>query len=367
MKQLKRVLLVAPYGGVPGGISRWTGHIVDYYKHQGYKDCQLVLVATGRSMFVDINMPIWKRVWTAWIDYRKIFADFNQRVMQGHDVMHLTSSASLSLFKDLYMLRKAKRQGLKTILHFRFGRIPELANKNNWEWKLIKRAVRISDKVIVIDQSSYDTLIAQGFDNIVILPNPVAPAVEKIVEENINIEKVKGEILFTGHVVKTKGVFELLEACSALDNLHLKLVGHITSDVRLQIERLYGKYPVWLSICGEMPYEEVIKEMMKCDVFVLPTYTEGFPNVILEAMAAGCAIISTPVGAIPQMLEAENGKTYGVLVEQKNVSTLKQAISSILRDETLKNEMRENVRSRVGEKYNMQSIWNRMLTIWETC
>ena len=310
-------------------------------------------------------MLIWKRIWTAWIDYRKILADFNQKIKQGYDVMHLTSSASLSLLKDIYMLRKAKKQGLKTILHFRFGRIPELINKNNWEWKLIKRTVTVSDKVIVIDQSSYDSLIAQGFDNIVILPNPVAPSVDKIVEENKNIERIKDEILFAGHVIKTKGVFELLEACSTLDNIHLKLVGHITSDMRLQIEQLYGKSPVWLSICGEEPYEDVIKEMMKCDVFVLPTYTEGFPNVILEAMAAGCAIISTPVGAIPQMLENDEKGRYGVLVEPQKVEDLARTIKMVLGDDSLKMEIRHNVQRRVMERYNISSVWKKMTALWE--
>lgn len=324
------------------------------------------LVSTARSTFVNTNMSLWKRAWIALIDYRKILADFNRQISQGYDVMHLTTSASYSLLKDLYMLRKAKKCGVKTVIHFRFGRIPELVNNNNWEWKLIKRVVNVADRVIVIDQNSYDSLIAQGFHNIYILPNPIAPVVEKIVKENCKADRVKGEILFTGHVVKTKGVFELLEVCSNLDNVHLKLVGHVTPQVRIEIEQLYGDNPTWLSICGEMPYEDVIKEMMKCDVFVLPTYTEGFPNVIVEAMATGCAIVSTPVGAIPQILEEENGKTFGVLVEPRNVIALKKALSEVLGDEDLKQELRKNVTMRVRERYNIQSIWNKLVSIWET-
>lgn len=363
---MNKILLVAPYGGVPGGISRWTSHIVEYHKNYGSRDCQLGLVPMGRSMFVNINMPVWKRLWYAGMDYRKIISDFNRKIKSGYNIMHLTSSGSLSLYKDLYMIRQARKHGLKSIIHFHFGRIPELARLNNWEWKLINKAVNEADKVIVIDQQSYDTLISLGFNNIEILPNPVAPIVEQIVSDNKSIARIPRQLLFTGHVVKTKGIFELLKACSELNDIKLKVVGHITPDMQQEIESLYGK-PEWLSICGEMPYEDVIKEMLRCDVFVLPTYTEGFPNVILEAMAAGCAIVSTPVGAIPQMLEDDEDGKYGLLVAPKDAAVLSDAITSVIDNEALKEEMRRNVRSRVSARYNIQSVWNELNSIWERC
>lgn len=363
---MKKILLVAPYGGVPGGISRWTSHIVEYHKGTREKSCELGLVPMGRSMFVNGNMPTWKRLWMAWIDYRKIFADFSRKIKFGYDVMHLTSSGSLSLYKDLYMLRQARKHGLKSILHFHFGRIPELAQLNNLEWKLINRAINKADKVIVIDSQSFDTLVSLGFKNIELLPNPVAPSVEKIISENRNIIRQQREILFVGHVVKTKGVFELLKACSSIENIHLKMVGHITPEMQQEIESIYGK-PEWLTISGEKPYEEVIKDMMRCDVFVLPTYTEGFPNVILESMAAGCAIISTPVGAIPQILEDEGDKKFGVLVEPRNATELHNAIVSLIDNEPMKIEMRRNVQKRVTERYNIKAVWHNMISIWENC
>ena len=361
-----KILFVAPYGGVPGGISRWTSHIVEYHKKYGRNDCDLGLVPMGRSMFVNINMPKWERLKAVWIDYRRILSDFNQKIKAGYDVMHLTSSGSWSLYKDLFMINNARKHGVKSIIHFHFGRIPELAQQNNWEWKLIKAVISRADKAVVLDQNSFDTLKEQGFRNIDILPNPVAPQVEKIVSENKDIKRLKGEILFAGHVVRTKGVFELLEACSELDGITLKMAGHITPEMQSEIEKIYGK-PEWLKIYGEIPYEEVIKAMMSCDVFVLPTYTEGFPNVILEAMAAGCAIVTTPVGAIPQILENEGDKHFGVLTEPRNSMALKEALHNLLSDEHLKDAMRINVKKRVRERYNIDSVWNKLLSLWESC
>lgn len=363
-----KVLFVAPYGGVPGGISRWTSHIIDHYKEHGHDDCQLGLVAMGRSSFVNIHMPLWRRLWSAWIDYRAIFRNLIAEIDNGqYDVMHLTSSGSLSLFKDIAMLKMARRKGLKCVIHFHFGRIPELSKQNNWEWRLLKKAVKLSDRAIVIDRASYDVLVSSGCQGIELLDNPIASQVVKTISENCDVRREDRVVLFTGHVVRTKGIFELLRACASIDGVLLKIVGHITAEMRQEIEREFGADALWYKAYGEMPYADVIKEMQKCDIFVLPTYTEGFPNVILESMAAGCAIISTPVGAIPQMLEDDEKGKYGLLVEPRDVKQLHDAIGHLLNDEPLKDEMRRNVQRRVNERYNIDVVWSKMLKIWKSC
>ena len=357
-----KVLLASPYGGVSGGISRWTEHIMTYYESLSDKDCMLKLLPMGRSRFVNVNSGKIYRLSSALVDYRKILSSFNLMLKSDKfDLMHLTSSASISLLKDLLMITRAKSEGIKTIIHFRFGRIPELAQKRNWEWKLLARVVRKADTVVVLDKSSYNTLLEAGFRNIVILPNPVSPKVVEIVRRNKDVVRQNNTILFAGHVVRTKGVFELLEACNALSHVKLKMVGYVEDDMR---KTLLEKARCKVDIVGEMPYDDVIREMLMCDVFVLPTYTEGFPNVILESMAAGCAIVTTSVGAIPQMLEDENDKKYGVVIPPQNVSKLKKAISMMLDDESLRLECRANARRRVIERYSMDSIWKQLINIW---
>ena len=359
-----RILLVSPYGGVPGGISRWTEHIVEYHKQRCLQECEIEVVPMGRDRFINVNSSIIYRLWTAVQDYSKILKNYRKKICRQHyDVMHLTSRASLSLFKDLYIIRQAKRRGVKSIVHFHFGRIPELLQARNWEWKLLAKVVKAADQAVVIDKTSYDTLRAKGFDNISFLPNPVAPRVVDIATENAGVEKIPRSVLFVGHVVKTKGVFELLEACSKIENVNLQLVGCITPDMQTQISNQYKDAP-WLSICGEKPYDEVVKEMCRCDVFVLPTYTEGFPNVILESMACGCAIVTTPVGAISEMLEEEGGKHYGIMVEPRNVGQLKEGIEKMLSDADFKNECRANAQQRVNERYNIDSVWRQMVGVW---
>ena len=362
------ILFATPYKCTTGGIAQWAGHIVSYYERLSGVKCALDVLPmndpkSGRST---VGMSLCHRIIYGIQTYSRVLKSLRKRLSADkYDILHISTSASISLSKDYLMIKCAKRRCVRAIVHFHFGRIPQIAKSNNWEWKLLKRVVRLADCAVVMDKASYDTLIANGFDNISLLPNPVAPRVVEIAAENANIQREPRSLLFVGHVVKTKGVFELLEACSKIENINLQVVGHITPEMQAQIETLY-KDASWLAICGEKPYDDVVKEMCKCDVFVLPTYTEGFPNVILESMACGCAIVTTPVGAIPEMLEEESNNHYGVMVEPRNVEQLKAGIEKMLSDADFKSECRANVQQRVIERYNMDSVWRQMTGIWDT-
>ena len=254
---------------------------------------------------------------------------------------------------------------MKAIVHFHFGRIPELKHKNNWEWNILKKVITSADKIIVLDKNSYTTLLASNFSNVEIVPNPVAPEIINQIDNIIDIKRMPGTILFVGHVVKTKGIFELIEACKTISNIKVKLIGHISDSMKSAIKSVAGyNNEQWLDIMGELSYKEVIVEMCKCDIFVLPTYTEGFPNVILESMASGCAIITTKVGAIPEMLEIDEKGKYCTFVDVGNIEQLKTAITNLLYNEKIKIELRKNVYRRVRERYSMPIIWEMLENIW---
>lgn len=105
--------------------------------------------------------------------------------------------------------------------------------------------------------------------------------------------------------------------------------------------------------------------MMACSVFVLPTYSEGFPNVILESMACGCAIIASNVGAIPEMLAINSQKPCGICIEPRNKKELKKAIEFILDHPDIAQEYGKRAKERVFREYSIDSVWLRMVKIWK--
>lgn len=363
-----KILLCSPFDLSSGsGIARWTNHIKKYHSEND-STISLNIFPMDRSSYIDEDINPVKRAYLGLKDYYKIVNGIHSEVSNNkYDIVHVASSASISIIKDIYLLKKLRKTNIKTIIHFHFGRIPELYKANNWEWKLICKVVKLATKIIVIDKKSYDTLIKSGFDNIEFLANPLAPEITKIIQKSSDVVRNKRNILFTGHVYKTKGVFELVEACSIIPDINLKIIGKYEEEIKSELLAIARRHKStdWIEFTGNLQHEKVIKAMLSCDIFVLPTYTEGFPNVILESMACSCAIVTTPVGAIPEMLEEENGKRYGILVSPQNVQELKEGIEKMLNNETLKQECHKNVQQRVNERYNIDAVWRQMCNIWK--
>ena len=364
-----KVLFCSPYNQgqkiVHSGIAVWANIIMDYYKRS---DCDSIIdvVPFDRKTDVDLKHSFIRRFYTAAREYRASVEDVRRKLRNGsYDSLHLCTSASYSLLKDYLLLKMAKKQGVKTVVHFHFGRIPSLYNKHNWEWRLLKNVSKLASKVIVIDESSYITMLNAGFDSVHFLPNPLSDAITNQIEKEKGIiDREQGKILFVGHVIPTKGIYEMVDACQEIPNLRLHIIGTVTSEIKDEIARRVGGAPDWLVFRGALPHENVIKEMLSSQVFVLPSYTEGFPNVILESMACGCGIVATNVGAIPEMLNIKSNNPCGICVSPQNKEELKDAIQSLINDSQLTMEYGKNAMNRVNSEYSISKIWEQLIKIW---
>ena len=358
-----RILFATPYNFPVGGISLWAQHIVNYHRTLD-DDFDIDVLAMDRKLPVSLQTNGLLRNITGFKEYFQYIHQEKQILdKQKYDVIHISSSASFSLLKDLWMINVAHARGVKAVVHFHFGRIPELKKSGNWEWKLLIRVIRKADCIIVLDNLSYQTLKMEGVNNIYKLPNPVAPIVSDYISSH-NFKKIPRRIFFAGHGDITKGIFELVDACKRIPNVEVIMAGEI-GDAMKQKLLVAANGGQWLNICGKLSFEQVLTNMMSCDLFILPTYTEGFPNVIIEAMACECAIVTCPVGAIPEMLEVDANGKYGLMVPPRNAEALYQAIMSIIDNEKLKNEFRFNAIRRINERYSMSIVWQQMTDIWK--
>lgn len=362
-----KVLLCSPYKGIVGGISRWTNHVIKFYNEnrQVYPELEVEFYSTDRQNKVYANTSLIKRVLLGIKDYIPVLRKYQKTITRNKfDVVHITTSASISLLKDLLMLKIARKKNVKTVIHFRFGRIPELYKKKNWEYRLINKVIKSADIVIVLDKRSYDVLITEGFTNIKILPNPLTPEIGNIIKLN-NVIREKRKILFAGHLIPTKGIFELVEACKDMPDIVLTMIGYGTDDMKNKLMMLSDNGS-WLEIKGEQSYENTILEMMSSQIFVLPTYTEGFPNVILESMACGCSIVASRVGAIPEMLNDGDEKICGICIEPQKPVEIKKAILKFLDDEDFAQLCSQNAVDKVNKNYSMPNVWDLMHNLWKS-
>lgn len=138
-------------------------------------------------------------------------------------------------------------------------------------------------------------------------------------------------ILFVGWLVVAKGALDLLEAVEGSELLQKQRVSFIgDGEERSEIERRVtrGKLDK-IELMGWKSAEEVEREMWASDIFVLPSHAEGFPNVIVEALAAGLPIVSTDVGAISDSVK---NNINGTLVRVGDTKELARALEELILD-----------------------------------
>ncbi len=98
------------------------------------------------------------------------------------------------------------------------------------------------------------------------------------------------------------------------------------------------------------------------DVFVLASRWEGLPNVLLEAMAAGCPAVATAVGGVPELIK--NGRT-GILVPPDDAAALAKAVTGLLQDEESAAQMGQEARRWVVERFGMERMWEKTAALYE--
>lgn len=347
----------------PGGIAVWLQNIINYHQKcpNGIK---IDILSCDRSKYINENTGKVKRIYYGILDYLRIIKTIKKEIRAtNYDAIHLCTTASLSLIKDYVVFKYAKKKNIQTVLHFHFGRIPKLRQQNNWEWKLLKKVVSIADKIIVIDLQSFRTLTEEGFTHIYDVPNPLSQSILDIIKCNQSIKRTPRRILFAGRVFRKKGIYELIEACSAIPNIQLRIVGYVDDMDKEALIKIANNGD-WFLFVGGVPHDEVIKELMACDIFVMPTYTEGFPNAILESMATGTPTITTPVGAIPEMLNIDDDPC-GICVQPKDVKSLRKAIIDLLDNNELKKELSKKSIIRVNELYSIDAVWKLLCEVWK--
>lgn len=188
----------------------------------------------------------------------------------------------------------------------------------------------------------------------------ICPREISIVPNGINLEqfsvrsptRMKEEgtknILFVGRLHPVKGVQYLIRAMKKvleeIPDAKLILVGD--GEERERLEALSIQLGIQKSVhfIGIVPHEMVHTFMHQADVFVLPSLSEGFPNVLLEAMACKLPVVATRVGGIPDIIE---DGTNGYIVEVNDSQNIADRILFILKNEILMNEFSVNNEQKV--------------------
>ena len=240
----------------------------------------------------------------------------------GYRILHIHGATGKSFIRKSLIISWGKILGYKIIFHNHGAETKEYYAKRGID--VIRKTLDKCDSIVVLSsvwKEYYEQTF--GYKNVSIINNIVARADSSIrTEKHSNIR-----LLFLGHIGYRKGIFDLLDVITDnkdfLDNKIELIIGgngeieKLKSTIEQHGLQNIVKYIGWIS--GHSKFEL----LANCDILMLPSYNEGLPISILEAMAYSKAVISTTVGGIPSIVK--NGEN-GFLTEPGDKATMFDAI-----------------------------------------
>lgn len=190
--------------------------------------------------------------------------------------------------------------------------------------------------------------------------------------QNLQVGALKHDgrphFLFHGRVDARKGALDLVDAFAGLlgqtassPRLTISGIGPDSERVAARVKQLNLSDHVRLT--GYVAYEDVPAVYGDADIFVSPTYAEGFSNTILEAMASGVPVVSTQVVGVTDCLRhGENG----LLVPAQDIPSLTAAMLRLLEDSALRRELASAALVEVVEKYSWLEVGTRILKTYHS-
>lgn len=340
-----KILLLSPLPPPSGGIATWTEL---YMQSEDIRNHKITLINT--AVFGSREKSLDKRNLKNEITRSKNILLKLRKLITSYkyDIVHINISCSkFGLIRDFIYARYAKYKKTPVIIQFHCD--TKYMIKDTLSEYAFNKLCHLADKLFCLNQSSKKHIkMVSGCDSIII-PNFFNEKQLKSLNR-LKLSEQITDVLFVGHVVKAKGCIEIIKLAEKLPKLKFKLIGYISDEIRqLSI-------PKNVEMVGEIPKENVILQMLLADVFLFPTYTEGFPNVILEAMACGLPIIATPVGAIPDMIEDSGG----VLVEVGDINGMIKAINT-LQDKNLRYKISKWNQEKVIKSYSTEIVMKKIV------
>jgi glycosyltransferase involved in cell wall biosynthesis len=253
-----------------------------------------------------------------------------------------------TVLRDIAVARVLRRRRRPVLLQLHGSRAAHLVQPGGGAFKLATALLlRMTDGVLVL--SSEEQRALQAFrpaTRAFVVKNPYerAPFPDS---GGRGRPPESPTLLFVGRLLKEKGALDLIEAMpSVLSRVACKLVivgeGELEGALRNRIRQLGLGESV--TMAGYLEGEDLLRAYAAADVFVLPSWSEGFPTVLAEAMDAGLPIVTTRIrGAVDHLVEGE----HALFVSARDVSGLSSALVELIRDSELRARMGLANRKRV--------------------
>ncbi|MCM3668143.1 glycosyltransferase [Mesobacillus maritimus] len=182
---------------------------------------------------------------------------------------------------------------------------------------------------------------------------------KRLLRKLLELPQEKKLLTFVGRLTEAKGVFELAEALQHLpEEVGVVFVGDGPAKEKL---KQHPELNVRLFLPGAIENARVKDYLGASDAFVLPSYTEGMPTVVIEALALKLPVICTNVGSVPDLF----GNHQNLLIEPKSVSQLAKRVHEVLYENTYPENVRQELYQRIQQNYHVDQNARELLRYYQ--
>lgn len=275
-------------------------------------------------------------------------------------VIHIHTASYGSFTRKSLVILLSRLFGKRVILHVHGAEFNVFYGKcappARW---LIRRLLRMCHVIIALSRKWKEDLFAiSGNPDIRVLYNPTVmqPPVDLNGQEDVNF-------LFMGRLGKRKGVYDIIESARHIRSGKVKI--RLYGDGELeQVKNMVDATGVYdkISVCGWISGEQKDAVFRDADVLILPSYNEGLPISILEAMAYGMPVVATDVGGIAEAVE---DGVNGYLIRPGEPDRLARCIESLAESTPLREKMGASSHALALQKFALPVIIQQLETLYD--
>lgn len=274
------------------------------------------------------------------------------------DLVHIHATAPTSFIRKAVFLFLAKLFHKPTILHLHIPDVDLLFKKTPF-W-LVRYVMESADVVIALSPYWEKELTLRCPNaRVETVPNPI------MLPQDVAAQPMSPTLLWAAELQDRKGYQDLLRAfglvVKAFPDARLVMAGHGAIETAKSLVTELGILDA-VSFPGWLRGEAKDRAFRQSAVFCLPSYHEGVPMAMLEAMSYGLAVVCTPVGGIPDVIaDGQNG----LLVKCGDVPGIAAAVSRLFGDPQFRHHLGRNARYTVEETCSVACAWERLSAIYE--
>ncbi|MGI8439072.1 MAG: glycosyltransferase family 4 protein [Thermoleophilaceae bacterium] len=273
------------------------------------------------------------------------------------DIVHIHLSMGGSLVRKVIVMALARRAGVPVVLHVHGSHFDDHVASLPRPLATVARRQLASAAAVIALSGEWRRRLEHlaprarvvAVPNGVAVPPPPVPAAD-------------GPFVTFGRVERRKGSFDLVKAMTLLDDLEIKLV--MAGDGAVgELRELAAAHELGarVSVREWVDPHERDRLLRSALGFVLPSYAEGLPVALLEAMAQGLPVVATPVGGIPELIEHDRS---GLLVTPGDVEGLAAALKRIANEPELRGRLGAEARRVVEAGFTRRAAMDRLTTLW---